>query len=197
MIHAKRRSWHPKTVKLNTFFPNLTFKNRYITSENGSIGRLFVTTPLSEIGKKLGIMLKYTPTFKVLSAPLYIIIIIVTRDICFCGMCNVKRALYTIQCTLYSIHCTLYNIHYTVHSIHHNLYIVYSIHYIQYTLIAIYNIHYTLCNIQYTVYDIYYALYYAIHHTVYILVMYNYGAMYSLRFWCFLNSEFSLSRFVS
>ena len=28
--------------------------------------------PLSEIGKKLGKMLKYTPTFKVLSAPLYI-----------------------------------------------------------------------------------------------------------------------------
>ena len=27
-------------------------------------------TPLSEIGKKIGKMLKYTPTFKVLSAPL-------------------------------------------------------------------------------------------------------------------------------
>ena len=31
--------------------------------------------PLSEIGKKIGKMLKYTPTFKVLSAPL------TTRDI--------------------------------------------------------------------------------------------------------------------
>ena len=70
MIHAKHRSWHPKTVNLKTFFPKLTFKNRYIASKNGSIGRLFVTPPLSEIGKKIGKMLKYTPTFKVLSAPL-------------------------------------------------------------------------------------------------------------------------------
>ena len=29
-------------------------------------------SPLSEIGKKIGKMLKYTPTFKVLSAPLSI-----------------------------------------------------------------------------------------------------------------------------
>ena len=29
--------------------------------------------PLSEIGKKIGKMLKYTPTFKVLSAPLSIV----------------------------------------------------------------------------------------------------------------------------
>ena len=33
MIHAKRRSWHPKTVSLKTFCPNLTFKNRYTTSK--------------------------------------------------------------------------------------------------------------------------------------------------------------------
>ena len=45
MIHAKCRSWHPKTVNLKTFCPNLTFKNRYATSKNGSIGRLFVTPP--------------------------------------------------------------------------------------------------------------------------------------------------------
>ena len=70
MIHAKRRSWHPETVNSSTFCPNLAFKNRYITSKNGSIGRLFATPPLSEVGKKLGKMLKYTPTFKVLSAPL-------------------------------------------------------------------------------------------------------------------------------
>ena len=64
MIHAKRRSWHPKTVKLKTFCPNLTFKNRYTTSKNGSIGRLFVAPPLSEIGKKIGKMSKYTPHFQ-------------------------------------------------------------------------------------------------------------------------------------
>ena len=52
MIHAKRRSWHPKTVNLKTFCPNLAFKNRYATSKNGSIGRIFVTPPVSEIGKK-------------------------------------------------------------------------------------------------------------------------------------------------
>ena len=45
MIHAKRRPWHPKTVNLNTFCLNFTFKNRYMTSKNGSIGRLFVTPP--------------------------------------------------------------------------------------------------------------------------------------------------------
>ena len=59
-------------VNLNTFCPNLTFKNRYITSKNVSIGRLFVTPLISEIAKKLGKILKYTPTFKVLSAPLII-----------------------------------------------------------------------------------------------------------------------------
>ena len=59
-----------KWVNLSTFCPNLTFKHRYITSKNGSIGRLFVTPPLSEIAKKLAKVLKYTPTFKVLSAPL-------------------------------------------------------------------------------------------------------------------------------
>ena len=64
MIHAKRKSWHPKTVNSNTFCPNLTFKNRYITSKNGSIGRLFGPPTLSEIGKKLGKMLKYTPHFQ-------------------------------------------------------------------------------------------------------------------------------------
>ena len=42
----------PKNGKLKTFCPKLTFKNRYITSKNESIGRLFVTPPLSEIGKK-------------------------------------------------------------------------------------------------------------------------------------------------
>ena len=45
MIHAKRRPWHPKTVNLKTFCPNVTFKNGYMTSKNGSIGRLFVTPP--------------------------------------------------------------------------------------------------------------------------------------------------------
>ena len=63
-MHAKRRSWHPKTVNLKTFCPNLTFKNRYATSKNGSIGRLFVTPPLSEIGKKIGKMSKYTLHFQ-------------------------------------------------------------------------------------------------------------------------------------
>ena len=58
------RPWHPKTVNLNTFCPNVTFKNRSMTSKNGSTGRLFVTPPLSEIGKKLGKMLKYTPHFQ-------------------------------------------------------------------------------------------------------------------------------------
>ena len=57
-------------VNLNTFCPNVTFKNRYMTSKNGSIGRLFVTPPLSEIGKKLGKMLKYTPHFQSASVPL-------------------------------------------------------------------------------------------------------------------------------
>ena len=52
-----------KTINLNTLCPNLTFKNRYITSKNGSIGGLFVTPPFSEIAKKLGKMLKYTPHF--------------------------------------------------------------------------------------------------------------------------------------
>ena len=61
MIQAKRKSWHPKTVNLKTFYPNLTFKNRYTTSKNGSTGRLFVTPPLSEIGKKMS---KYTPHFQ-------------------------------------------------------------------------------------------------------------------------------------
>ena len=64
MIHAKHRSWHPKMVNLKTFCPKLTFKGRYITSKNGSIGRLFVTPPLSEIGKKIGKILKYTPHFQ-------------------------------------------------------------------------------------------------------------------------------------
>ena len=65
MIHAKRRPWHPKTVNLNTFCPNVTFKNGYMASKNGPIGRLFLTPPpLSEIGKKLGKMLKYTPHFQ-------------------------------------------------------------------------------------------------------------------------------------
>ena len=41
--NPKRRSWHPKSVNLKTFCPKLTFKNRYITSKNGSIGWLFVT----------------------------------------------------------------------------------------------------------------------------------------------------------
>ena len=53
-----------KWSNFNTFFPNLTSKNRYITSKNGSIGRLFVTPPLSEIAKKLGKMLKYTSHFQ-------------------------------------------------------------------------------------------------------------------------------------
>ena len=35
-----------------------------MTSKNGSIGWLFVTPPLSEIGKKSGKMLKYTPHFQ-------------------------------------------------------------------------------------------------------------------------------------
>ena len=50
---------HSRRVNLNTFYSQLTFKN-------GSIGRFFVTPPLSEIAKKVGKMLKYTPTFKVL-----------------------------------------------------------------------------------------------------------------------------------
>ena len=48
-----------KWVNLSTFCSNLTFKNRYITSKNGSIRRLFVSPPLSELAKKLGKMLKY------------------------------------------------------------------------------------------------------------------------------------------
>ena len=44
-IHPKRRSWHPKSVNLKTFCPKPTFKNRYSTSKNGSIGWLFVTPP--------------------------------------------------------------------------------------------------------------------------------------------------------
>ena len=35
------------------------------------VGFLLPPPPLSEIGKKIGKMLKYTPTFKVLSAPLH------------------------------------------------------------------------------------------------------------------------------
>ena len=46
MIHAKHRSWAPKNGKFEDFLSKaLTFKNRYITSKNGSIGRLFVTPP--------------------------------------------------------------------------------------------------------------------------------------------------------
>ena len=44
-IYPKRRSWHPKSVNLKIIRPKLTFKNRYITSKNGSIGWLFVTHP--------------------------------------------------------------------------------------------------------------------------------------------------------
>ena len=44
--------------------------------------------PLSEIGKKIGKVLKYTPTFKVLSAPLYLSISIM--DICL-NSCSEKR----------------------------------------------------------------------------------------------------------
>ena len=67
-----------------------------MTSENGPIGRLFLTLPpLSEIAKKLGKMLKYTPTFKVLSAPL----------------CTVNTA----QCSR-TMHTGLYTVHYTVYT---------------------------------------------------------------------------------
>ena len=97
MIHAKHRSWHPKTVNLKTFCPKLTFKNRYITSKNGSIGQLFVTPPLSEIGKKIGKMLKYTSHFQ----------------------SSFGTAVYSVHCTVYTVYSTLYSIHCTLYSIHH------------------------------------------------------------------------------
>ena len=70
-IHAKRRSWHPKMVNFKTFCPNLTFKNRYTTSKKkDQLAGFLLHSPLSEIGKNIGKISKYTPIFKVLSAPL-------------------------------------------------------------------------------------------------------------------------------
>ena len=41
-----------------------------MTSKMDQLVGFLLHPPLSEIGKKIGKMLKYTPTFKVLSAPL-------------------------------------------------------------------------------------------------------------------------------
>ena len=56
-------------MKFEHFFVQTLYSKIYHI-KNGSIGRLFVTLPLSEIVKKIGKMLKYTPTLKV--APLIV-----------------------------------------------------------------------------------------------------------------------------
>ena len=54
----------PKNVKFEHFFVQTLHSKIHISHKNGSIGPLFVTPPRSEIGKKIGKMLKYTPNFQ-------------------------------------------------------------------------------------------------------------------------------------